>query len=202
MSLQSNTVSHWLGATLESALIIIDNSPDIDRSVNDALPSPESHTTVFGEMDGQAKQDTNTLRSKYEGTVIHNRSLNDVLESAAKKNSVLYLASWWRHQMDTFSALLALCAGKSPASVNFSHKGQWCGALMFSLTCAWISGWVNNRKAGDLRRHRAHYDVTVMLAEQVVMLESHLIHESMKLDWECVEKTGMQNQVDLLQDEL
>ena len=26
----------------------------------------------------------------------------------------------------------------------------------------WINGWVNNRKAGDLRRHRAYYDVTVV----------------------------------------
>ena len=34
--------------------------------------------------------------------------------------------------------------------------------LMFSLICAWIHGWVNNRDAGDLRLHRAHYDVTVM----------------------------------------
>ena len=33
---------------------------------------------------------------------------------------------------------------------------------MFSLICAWINGWVNNREAGDLRRHRAHYDVIVM----------------------------------------
>ena len=46
--------------------------------------------------------------------------------------------------------------------VNSSHKGQWRGALMLSLICAWIYGWVNNRKAGDLRRHRAHYDVDVM----------------------------------------
>ena len=36
------------------------------------------------------------------------------------------------------------------------------GALVFSLICAWINGWVNNRGAGNLRRHRAHYDVTVM----------------------------------------
>ena len=48
------------------------------------------------------------------------------------------------------------------SSVNFPHKGQWRGALMFSLICAWINGWVNNRDAGHLRRHRAHYDVTVM----------------------------------------
>ena len=46
--------------------------------------------------------------------------------------------------------------------VNSLHKGQWCGALMFSLICAWINSWVNNREAGDLKRHCAHYDITVM----------------------------------------
>ena len=46
--------------------------------------------------------------------------------------------------------------------VNSPHKGQWRGALMFCFICAWIDGWVNNREAGDLRRHRAHYDVIVM----------------------------------------
>ena len=46
--------------------------------------------------------------------------------------------------------------------VNSPHKGQWRGALMFSLICARINGWVNNREAGDLSRHRAHYDVIVM----------------------------------------
>ena len=33
---------------------------------------------------------------------------------------------------------------------------------MFSLIWAWINDWVNNREAGDLRRHRGHYDVNVM----------------------------------------
>ena len=46
--------------------------------------------------------------------------------------------------------------------VNSPHKGQWRGALMFSLICVWINDWVNNRQAGDLRRYRAHYDVTLM----------------------------------------
>ena len=69
---------------------------------------------------------------------------------------------WWRHQMETFSALLALCAGNSPVPVNSPPKGQWRGALMFSLIYAWINDWVNNREAGDLRRHRGHYDVIVM----------------------------------------
>ena len=48
--------------------------------------------------------------------------------------------------------------------VNSAHKGQWRGALMFSLICAWINGWVNNREAGDLRRHQAHHDVIVMMS--------------------------------------
>ena len=46
--------------------------------------------------------------------------------------------------------------------VNSPHKGQWRGALMFSLICVWINDWVNNREAGDLRHHRTHYDVTLM----------------------------------------
>ena len=41
-------------------------------------------------------------------------------------------------------------------------KGQWRGALTLSLICAWMNGWVNNNEAGNLRRHHAHYDVTVM----------------------------------------
>ena len=38
---------------------------------------------------------------------------------------------------------------------------------MFSLICAWINDWVNNREAGDLRRHRGHYDVNVMLSHEL-----------------------------------
>ena len=52
--------------------------------------------------------------------------------------------------------------GIHPSPVNSAHKGQWRGALMFSLICARINVWVNNGEAGDLRRRRAHYGVTVM----------------------------------------
>ena len=41
-------------------------------------------------------------------------------------------------------------------------KGQWRGALMVSLICAWTNGWVNNRDVGDLRCHRPHFDVTLL----------------------------------------
>ena len=46
--------------------------------------------------------------------------------------------------------------------VNSPYKGQWRGALKFLWSAPWINGWVNNDEAGDLRRHRIHYDVIVM----------------------------------------
>ena len=72
--------------------------------------------------------------------------------------------------METFSAILAICAGDSPVTGEFPHKGQWREALMFSLICAWITGWVNNGEAGDLRHHRAHYDVIVMSDYVTILL--------------------------------
>ena len=78
------------------------------------------------------------------------------------KHFYISLGSWWRHQMETFFALLAICAEIHWSPVNSPQKGQWRGALMFSLIWIWINVWVNNGEAGDLRRHRAHYDVIVM----------------------------------------
>ena len=66
----------------------------------------------------------------------------------------------WKH----FPRHWPFVQGTHPSSVNSPHKGQWCGALMFSLICVWTNGCTNNRNAGNLRQHRAHYDVTVKLA--------------------------------------
>ena len=66
---------------------------------------------------------------------------------------------WWGHQMDTFSALLAICAGNSPVPDEFTAQRPVTRSFDFFI-CTWINGIVNNREAGDLRRHRAHYDVT------------------------------------------
>ena len=64
----------------------------------------------------------------------------------------------WKH----FPCYWPFVRGIHQSPVNSPHKGQWRGALMFSLICAWINSWVNNCEAGDLRRHRAHYVVSVM----------------------------------------
>ena len=70
---------------------------------------------------------------------------------------------WWRHQMETFSESLAICAGNSPVVGEFPAQRPVTRSFGFSFICVWINGWVNNREAGDLRRYRAHYDVTVMI---------------------------------------
>ena len=73
----------------------------------------------------------------------------------------LTYAPWWRHQMEKFAALLAICAGNSPVLGEFPAQRPGTRALMF-LICAWINTWVKNRGAGDLRCYGAHCDVTVM----------------------------------------
>ena len=77
------------------------------------------------------------LRPEALGSCLTRKSLSDKMDWKV-------VEPWWRHQMEPFSALLALCAGNSPVPVNSPHKGQWRGALMFSLICVWINGWVNN----------------------------------------------------------
>ena len=57
--------------------------------------------------------------------------------------------------------------------VNPPRKDQWHGALLFSLICAGTNGWVNNRDTGDLRRHRSHYDVTVMICVNTVNISQN-----------------------------
>ena len=81
--------------------------------------------------------------------------------------------------------------------VNFPHKGQWRGALMFTLICAQMNGWVNNREAGDLRRYRVHYDVIVMYwgwlslhsTDISIYIINNIAHEE-KLPWAISQGNG------------
>ena len=96
---------------------------------------------------------------KIETLFIHeNASKNIVCEMAA----ILSRGSWVKWEY--FPRYWPFVRGIHRSPLNRPHNGEWRGALMFSLICAWTNDWVNNRDAGDLRRHRAHYDVTVMFA--------------------------------------
>ena len=64
----------------------------------------------------------------------------------------------WKH----FSRYWPFVRGIHRWPVNSPHKGQWRRALMFSLICTWNNSWANNEDAGDLRRHRTHYDAIAM----------------------------------------
>ena len=115
--------------------------------------------------------DTNTL------------GISQVLE-ACKFDDFIEGLSWWHHDMTMYGRitdrLTIDCTMMTSSNGNLfcvtGHlcseftgprwipltKGQWRGALMFSMIYAWINSWVNNRKAGDLRRNHAHYEVSVM----------------------------------------
>ena len=68
----------------------------------------------------------------------------------------------WKH----FPRYRPFVRGIHRSPVKSPHKGQWRGAVMFSLICVWINDWVNNREAGDFRRYRTHYDVIAMWSER------------------------------------
>ena len=81
----------------------------------------------------------------------------------------------WKH----FPRYWQFVRGIHRSPMTSPHKGQWRGALMFSLICVWINGWVNNREAGDLRRYRVHYDVTVTCFP----LPSHYVDQWWLANW-------------------
>ena len=62
--------------------------------------------------------------------------------------------------METFSALLAICAGNSPVSGEFPAQRQVTRSFDVFFD---VRVWVNTREAGHLRRYRIHYDVIVMI---------------------------------------
>ena len=90
----------------------------------------------------------------------------------------------WKH----FPRYWPFVRGIHRSPVNSPHKGQWRGALMFSLIRVWINDWVNNHEAGDLRRHRGHYDVNLMPSiDQVILEYSYL--STRRFDWPFIRRS-------------
>ena len=105
------------------------------------------------------------------------------LESwTCQRKSTQLTSTWWRHQMEIFSALLAICAGNSPVTGEFHAHRPVTRSFEISVICTWINNWVNNREAGDLRRHRAHYDVILMIQNHPhnVWIGLHLFNDDIR----------------------
>ena len=64
--------------------------------------------------------------------------------------------------METFSALLVICAGNPSVTDEFPVQRPVTRSLDGFFDLRVINVQVNNGEAGDLRHHRTHYDVIVM----------------------------------------
>ena len=98
---------------------------------------------------------------------LYKPKINGMSSNISDSNNTCYMHDdviKWKH----FPRYWPFVRGIHRSPVNSQHKGQWRGALMFSLICAWMKDWVNNREAGDLRRHHTHYDVIVMGLERCI----------------------------------
>ena len=74
-----------------------------------------------------------------------------------------FWSSWWRHQMETFSALLAFCAGNSPVTGEFPAQRPVTRSFDVFFDLHLNKRLSKQSRRGDLRRHRANCDVTVLL---------------------------------------
>ena len=92
---------------------------------------------------------TNTVRASYVRDLHFNHSHDDVIK--------------WK----PFPHYWPFVRGIHRSPMKSLHKRQWRGALMYSLICAWINNRISTREAGNLRLHRAHYDVIVMHCEDI-----------------------------------
>ena len=68
---------------------------------------------------------------------------------------VVWFQSFWWHHDDVikwkhFPRYWPFVWRNSLVTVEFPSQKQVTGRFDFSLICAWIKGWVNNREAGDL----------------------------------------------------
>ena len=116
---------------------------------------PRCHMTLLGhnelKMTFSWLLPTDYWKTPYQNCQVHYQGLQNMMTSS---------------NGNIFCVIGPLCS-----LVNSLHKGQWHGALMFSLICAWINSWVNNHEPGDLRRHCAHYDVTIMYHTSQMLVE-------------------------------
>ena len=109
---------------------------------------------------------TTVMLNEYQDTAMAFRLVRTVRKHTVQNSGTVLsplIRSWWRHQMETFSASLDLCEGNSPVTCEFPSQRPVTRSFDFNLNLRLNkNGWKKHRDAGDLRCHRAHYDGTVM----------------------------------------
>ena len=180
------------------------NTHDINVSQNiHSVPAHRilSHVTAFNKnifiqhLRISAKT-VNMIFKRHEETHFHRMSIN----STEGHDDVIK----WKH----FPRYRPFVQGIHRSPVNSPHKGHWRGAMMVSLICVWINGWVNNREAGDLRCYRAYYDVIVMSCHSQQAWELHsnkhcgVIDRNLTADWinqgDAMKTSGLQDKAGMM----
>ena len=102
-------------------------------------------------------------------------------------NYMIPLQSWWRHQMETFSALLALCAGNSPVTGEFPSQRPVTRSFGVSFHLhlnKWLSkqswGWWSETPSRPLWRH---YNGTWLMRPSCIISLQGFARKSNRLAW-------------------
>ena len=114
-----------------------------------------------------------SLRIVHFGSVFHfeidinnndnaDNRITNYLSSAKYPNEWVAQIVWWRHRLETVSALQALCVRNPSVTSGFPSQRPVTQSFILSLICIRTNSWANNRDAGLFRRYRAHHDVVVM----------------------------------------
>ena len=89
----------------------------------------------------------------------------------------------WKH----FPCYWPFVRGIHRSLVISLYKDQCRWASMFFFICTWINRWVNNREAGDLRRHRAHFNDVIIVMEVSSAIFKSIIWSATKYS-KCFDK--------------
>ena len=90
---------------------------------------------------------------------------NKILELCGMQNGISMATMMTSSNGNIFRVTGPLC-GEFTGPGEFPTQRPVTWSFDVSLIRVWINGWVNNRDAGDLRRHLGHYDVSVMRDRQ------------------------------------
>ena len=93
--------------------------------------------------------------------------------------------TWWRHQMETFSALLAFCAGNSPVTGEFPSQRPVTRSFDVFFDLRPNKGLIKQWLGWWFQTPSAHYDVAVMIPP--VQCAARLDNLRVKRTTECTE---------------